>query len=272
MAHHAIAIIPARLGSTRFPAKALAHETGKPLVVHACEQASKAACVSRVVVATDAAEIKSAVESHGYEAVLTRDDHPNGTSRLAQAAKILKLKPQQIVVNVQGDEPEIEPDVINGAVTALTTSTHIENAAARESQEGHRSQWVGTVASLIDHEPDAENPNIVKVAVGLIEPERGVAQGLYFSRAKIPYNRDQAESARYFRHVGIYAYTVSALNEYMTLEESPLERVECLEQLRWLEHGYTIAVAIRPSSHSGIDTPEQYRAFVERHAQKNHRN
>ena len=252
------------MGSTRFPGKAIACETGTPLVVHVCQQAVKADSIDRVVVATDDDRIRSAVESHGFEAVMTTPDHPNGTSRLAEAAKLLRLKQSQIVVNVQGDEPEIEPDVIDGAVAALTASTTIDKAADRTAGGGERFQWVGTVASPIEKEQDAENPNVVKVALGLIEPDQAVAQGLYFSRAKIPCNRDQTETARYFRHVGIYAYSVSALSEYLTLEEAPLERVERLEQLRWLEHGYPIAVAVRKSIHTGIDTPEQYRAFVER--------
>lgn len=262
--HRAVAIIPARMGSTRFPGKALAAKTGTPMVVHVCQQASRAGSIERVVVATDDERIRSAVESHGFEAVMTSPDHPNGTSRLAQAAKALGLKAHRIVVNVQGDEPEIEPEVIDGAVTALTASTAIDTTPDRTAGGNDRVQWVGTVASPIEREQDADDPNVVKVALGLIDPGQGVAQGLYFSRAKIPYNRDQTETARYFRHVGIYAYTVSALNQYMTLEESPLEQIERLEQLRWLEHGYPIAVAIRQSIHTGIDTPEQYRAFVAR--------
>lgn len=264
MAHQAIAIIPARLGSTRFPAKALAHETGKPLVVHACEQAGKASCVSRVVVATDATEIKSAVESHGYEAVMTSPEHTNGTSRLAETARLLDLGDLVTIVNVQGDEPEIEPEVIDGAVAALCEGEGGIHAHTRFKPA------VGTVASPIENLAAADDPNIVKVAMGIIEPDHGIAQALYFSRASIPFNRDQSPNVRYFRHVGIYAYSVKSLNAYMALEASPLEQSESLEQLRWLEHGHQIAVAVRSSSHSGIDTPEQYRAFVERYRQKNH--
>jgi len=268
MSPNVVAIIPARLGSTRFPAKALADETGKPLVVHVCEQATKASQVNRVVVATDDKQIKAAVESHGFEAILTSTDHPNGTSRLVEAATKLKLQDAQIIVNVQGDEPEIEPEVIDGAITALSASTTIGNAFQNTASDGARFQWVGTVASPIDHDADAQDPNVVKVAMGLIEPDHAVAQAMYFSRAQIPFDRDSLGAAKYFRHVGIYAYSVAALKEYKSLEETPLEQVERLEQLRWLEHGYPIAVAIRNSSHTGIDTPEQYRAFVERYIQK----
>lgn len=262
--HRAIAIIPARLGSTRFPRKALADETGKPMVVHVCEQAARAESVSRVVVATDAEEIKSAVEAHGFEAVLTDPAHTNGTSRLAEAAKILKLKQSQIVVNVQGDEPEIESEIIDAAILALSVSTVIDRAAEVAPGGGERWQCAGTVATPIRTTDEISNPNVVKAVLGLIEPDTNIAPAIYFSRAPIPYARNATGDCAYYRHVGIYAYGVSALRYYTGLEESPLERVECLEQLRWLEHGIPIAVAIRESSHTGIDTPEQYRSFVER--------
>jgi len=260
----AVAIIPARLGSTRFPRKALADDTGKPMVVHVCEQAAKAESVGRVVVATDAEEIKSAVEAHGFEAVMTDPAHTNGTSRLAEAAKVLKLKAQHIVVNVQGDEPEIEPMIIDGAIAAAC----LEKQVSWCPELGPLGAAVGTVACPIDDLEEAKNPNIVKVVIGLIESDQAVAQAIYFSRAPIPHDRDTTGTARYFRHVGIYAYSVSALIAYQSLEESPLERIECLEQLRWLENGYPIAVAIRESTHTGIDTPVQYQAFVERYQAK----
>jgi len=257
----AVAIIPARLGSTRFPRKALADETGKPMVVHVCEQAAMAKSVGRVVVATDSEEIKSAVEAHGFEAVMTSVDHTNGTSRLSEASKNLKLKPQQIIVNVQGDEPEIEPKIIDGAIAAAC----LEKQVPWCPEVGPLGAAVGTVASPIDDLEEAKNPNVVKVVIGLIEHDQAIAQAMYFSRAQIPHDRDAIGTAQSFRHVGIYAYSVNALIAYKSLEESPLERIECLEQLRWLEHGYPIAVAIRESSHSGIDTPEQYRSFVQRY-------
>jgi 3-deoxy-manno-octulosonate cytidylyltransferase (CMP-KDO synthetase) len=259
--HKAVAIIPARLGSTRFPRKALADETGKPMVVHVCEQASKAESVSRVVVATDAEEIKSAVEAHGFEAIMTSIEHTNGTSRLAEAAKNLKLKQTQVVVNVQGDEPEIEPEIIDGAIAAAC----FERIQPWNPELGPLGSAVGTVASSMVGAHDAQNANIVKVVVGQIASDEIVAQALYFSRALIPFDRDATGEAQYFRHVGIYAYPVSALIAYLSLEATPLEHSESLEQLRWLEHGYPIAVAIRESSHAGIDTPEQYRAFVDRY-------
>lgn len=256
----AIAIIPARLGSTRFPRKALADETGKPMVVHVCEQASKAESVSRVVVATDAQEIKSAVEAHGFEAVMTDPAHTNGTSRLAEAAKILKLKQSKIIVNVQGDEPEIEPKVIDAAIHAAC----IERPHPWYPESGPSGSAVGTIGSPMKSVDDINNPNLVKVVLGQPEEDLKIANALYFSRAPIPFDRDSSNQSTSFRHVGIYAYAVSALNTYMTLRPTQLEQTESLEQLRWLEHGYPIAVAICQSSHTGIDTPEQYRSFVER--------
>lgn len=258
----AVAIIPARMGSTRFPGKALACETGTPLVVHVCHRAGSAPSISRVVVATDDAAIADAVRAHGYEAVMT-GEHPNGTSRIAEAVERLHLGRAETVVNVQGDEPEIEPGVIDGAVIALRTSTVLDLARFGSGSGDGPLQWVGTVATPID---DASDPNVVKVALGLIEPESGVAPALYFSRAAIPHAREDATPPRRFRHVGIYAYRVSALRRYTDMPPTPSERAERLEQLRWLEHGYSIAAAIRDSDHAGIDTPSQYEAFVARHA------
>lgn len=255
----AVAIIPARLGSTRFPGKVLKADTGKPLIIHVCEQAAKAECVSRVVIATDAPEVADAASTHGFEAVMTSPDHPNGTSRLAEAARQLRLKHNQCIVNVQGDEPEIDPSVIDGAVTALS----VESPVAQYPELGPVHPAVGTVVSPLD---DPSNPNVVKAVLGLVEPDQAVARALYFSRSPIPFDRDSIGSVRYYRHVGIYAYTTSMLEDYLKLEESPLERYERLEQLRWLEHGYSVAAAIRSSDHTGIDTEEQYRAFVARHS------
>jgi 3-deoxy-manno-octulosonate cytidylyltransferase (CMP-KDO synthetase) len=251
MTPNAVAIIPARLGSTRFPAKALADETGKALVVHVCEQASKAESIERVVVATDADEIKSAVERHGFEVVMTSIEHENGTSRLAEASEKLALDPDQLVINVQGDEPEIEPEVID--------------AAARAGM-GVDCIGVGTVVSPIDSDEEFQNPNVVKAVLGA--GSNGVHRALYFSRAPIPFERNIPTSPPY-RHVGIYAYRVRSIQAYLAMEPSEIERTESLEQLRWLAHGHSICASIVPCSHTGIDTPEQYRSFVARFRQKN---
>lgn len=248
MPEQVVAIIPARLASTRFPRKVLAARTGRPLIQHVVDAAAKSAVVHRVVVATDADEVARAVRGFGGEVVLTREDHPNGTSRLAEAAASLGLGARDIVVNVQGDEPEIDPGLIDAAVQALRTS----------------DAPVATVASPFGAQEDPANPNIVKAVVG----RNGLA--LYFTRALAPFPRDgtTAAGAGPFKHVGLYVYRREFLETYVRLAPTPLEETEKLEQLRVLEHGHAIAVAICASRHVGIDTPEQYDAFVERWEQK----
>lgn len=255
----AVAIIPARLGSTRLPRKALLDETGLPLVAHVCQRAAEADTIERVVVATDSEEIAAAVRSHGFEAVMTSPEHVNGTSRLVEAAGTLKLRWNDLVVNVQGDEPEIEPEVIEGAIEAAG----VERMQAWYPEAGPRHAAAGTVATPLGAD-ESGDPNVVKVAIARYDESLGIGDALYFSRAAIPHDRDGARGAPGYRHVGIYAYQARELQTYATLAEGPLERAERLEQLRWLEHGYPIAVAIRESSHAGVDTAGQYRAFVER--------
>ncbi len=211
------------------------------MVQHVAEAAQRAACATRVVVAADDARIIDALHPYATQAILTRRDHPNGTSRLAEAASILGLAPDEIVVNVQGDEPEIEPEVIDAAVTALASS-------------GAES---ATVATPLASASDAANPNIVKVVV------RGDGTAMYFSRATIPHHRGGGTG--WLRHVGIYAYRRAFLDRYVALPPTPLEQAESLEQLRVLEHGFRMAVAIVRSARGvGIDTPEQYAEFVKR--------
>jgi len=259
----ATAIIPARLGSTRFPGKVLADDTGRPMVVHVCERATMARSVGRVVVATDAHEVADAVRSHGYEAILTSPDHPNGTSRLAEAAAALKLNDQRVIVNVQGDEPEIEPEIIDGAVDALGVQLNASwEVGSAPHLGGEAYAVVGTVASPLATDDDPADPNIVKAVVGVVEPRQGVARALCFTRASVPYFRQPAADAVRLRHVGIYAYTHRALRGYLGLPPTPLEQAEQLEQLRWLEHGLPVAVAVRTTSSRGIDTPAQYADFV----------
>lgn len=242
----AVAIIPARLGSTRMPEKILASETGRPLVEHVRERASLARTIERVVVATDHPRIADALTARGAEVVMTSPDHPNGTSRLTEASTILGLAPDAIVVNVQGDEPEVEPGAIDAAVELLAES----------------DAPVSTIGSPFFEGEDPANPNIVKVVRTLD------ASALYFSRGLIPHRRDPAEPLAEgggpVKHVGLYVYRKWLLDRYVTLTPTPLEQTEKLEQLRIMEHGYRIAVAIHPCAGGGIDTPEQYRAFVER--------
>jgi 3-deoxy-manno-octulosonate cytidylyltransferase (CMP-KDO synthetase) len=243
---HAIApivvgMIPARLGSTRFPNKVLAARTGKPLVQHVWENARHATTTTRLLVATDHHAVQVACEAFGAEVVLTHPDHPNGTSRLEEAARLLGLPDDAIVVNIQGDEPEMEPELLDAVVAAC-----IETGAE-----------VATIASPFTSADNPNNPAIVKVVLS----QAGLA--LYFSRSCIPFPRD-ATACNPLRHVGLYAYRVGFLHRYVSLPATPLERSESLEQLRVLEHGFRIAVAVRPSTATGIDTPEQYDAFVAR--------
>lgn len=242
----AVAIVPARMGSTRFPGKVLADSTGWPLIRHVYAAASGASCVARVVVATDDERVAVAVRGFGGEAVLTGDHHANGTSRLVEAAARLGLPAETVIVNVQGDEPELEPDLIDAAVLAL----------------GEGKAPMATAAVPFGADADPSNPNLVKVVLAL----DGTA--MLFTRARIPYVRDPAidgASTRPLLHVGLYAYRRSFLERYAAMPPTPLERTEQLEQLRVLEHGDRIAVAVREMhTLGGIDTPEQYAAFVAR--------
>ncbi len=252
-----IAVIPARFGSSRFPGKPLADRTGKPLVQHVYERAQAATRIGRVLVATDDRRIFDAVRTFGGEAVMTRPDHPNGTMRIAEAIESLYPQPAAthglggsravepgVVVNVQGDEPEIEPGLIDDLVQAM----HLDADAI-----------MATVASPFTSAEDPADPNIVKVAVD----RRGRA--LLFTRAAIPYQRVSGHASP-LKHVGIYAYRRPFLRRYVELTPTPLEQAESLEQLRVLEHGFPIAVIVRDVRHTGIDTPEQYEAFASRQA------
>lgn len=250
-ASEVVAIIPARLGSTRLPGKVLLAETGKPLIQHVWEGVRAAKSVSRVVVATDDQRVASAVRTFGGDCVLTREDHPNGTSRLCEAAEKLGLGDDHIIVNVQGDEPEIEAETIQQVVQALIRGEHTAKGAA-----------MGTVATPFGAGENPSDPNCVKVVCD----HEGAA--LYFSRSLIPFDRDgrAGPDASPLRHVGIYSYRTAFLKRYVSLPTASIERAEQLEQLRAVYHGYRIMAAIRPagSARIGIDTREQYSAFVER--------
>ncbi len=236
--------------STRFPGKVLAASTGRPMIQHVYEAASRAANISRVVVACDDDRIADAVASFGGEAVKTSPEHPNGSSRIAEACRTIGLAPSEVIVNVQGDEPEIEPGVIDACVAALVNDTN--------------GAHVATVASVFHPGEDPGDPNIVKVV------RRRDGHALYFTRSRVPFERaDAAESAPALKHIGIYAYRRIMLEQYVEMTPTPLERTEQLEQLRFLEHGYRIAVALRDVRTSGIDTPEEYEAFVARWRARN---
>ena len=236
-----IAIIPARIGSTRFPGKLLADKTGKPLIRHVVEAVSRAESISRIIVATDHEDIRDAVAGSGAEAVMTRADHTNGTSRIAEVVEGMDDRPE-VVVNVQGDEPETEPEIIDLLIAGL----HADPEAS-----------MATVAGDFHQSDDPNDLNIVKVVVDRLR------RAIYFSRSLIPFDRDGG-GVTPLRHVGIYAYRPDFLMQYVQLPATPLEQTEKLEQLRAIEHGHKIAVVQADVAHHGIDTPAQYEQFVAR--------
>lgn len=242
MSHRAVAVIPARYASTRLPGKPLLDETGLPLICHVVRQVEQASRIVSVLVATDDERIARVVREHGGTAVMTRADHPNGTSRIAEVAAGLPAG-IDLIVNVQGDEPEIEPDLIDDLVDRLAAS----------------DEPMATVAAPFPAEASPENPNMVKVVLN----QRG--QAMYFSRSAIPFDRDGA-GGRPLLHLGIYAYRRDFLPRYIQLSPTPAEELEKLEQLRVIEHGYPIGVVLATHAHHGIDTPDQYAAFVQRFA------
>lgn len=233
------AIIPARYASTRFPGKPLADLGGKPMIQWVCEGASRCPLIDQVLVATDDARIAAAVAAFGGTAVMTRTDHPTGTDRLAEVATRLA---SDLIVNVQGDEPLIDPAMITAAVEPLLADPAIPMA---------------TLQTPLTSLEEFRNPNVVKV----VTDQLGFA--LYFSRAPIPYPRDFADqlAARWVelataKHVGLYAYRRDFLLRFPTLKPTPLEEQEKLEQLRALEHGYRIRVVTTAHGAQGVDTPE----------------
>lgn len=237
-----VVVIPARLSSSRLPGKPLADIAGLPMVVRVAQQAAQSAA-SRVVVATDHESVAAACREHGVDVVLTRADHDSGTDRLAEVATLLALPADTIVVNVQGDEPLIDPALINRLAALLA-----EGGAP-----------VATLAHPIHDAAEVFNPNVVKVVLSAA----GLA--LYFSRAPIPYARDAFAQDRnalpqdlpVLRHIGLYAYQAGFLQQYTSLAPAPLERFEALEQLRVLWHGHAIRVAVIDEvPAAGVDTPE----------------
>lgn len=240
-----VGIIPARLASSRLPRKVLLDRTGKPLIQHVWEAARHARTLDRLILAVDTPEVADACHRFGAEVVMTRIDHTSGTSRLAEAAHALSLSADDIIVNVQGDEPEMDAGAIDAAVNALKAADH--------------SVPMATIGSPFAADEDPNNPAIVKVVTDR------TGRAMYFSRSPIPHHRDGGtREAGLLRHVGLYVYRRPFLDVYQNLAPTPLERTEVLEQLRVLEHGYAIAVAVHPCSSQGIDTPEQYQAFVAR--------
>jgi 3-deoxy-manno-octulosonate cytidylyltransferase (CMP-KDO synthetase) len=240
----AVAIIPARYASSRLPGKPLLRETGKTLIEHVHEQVRRASTIRRVIVATDDLRIADAVRGFGGEALMTRPDHPSGTDRVAEAAAGLEA---EIIVNVQGDEPEIEPSAIDRLVRRL---------------QGEPDLPMATLACPFAADGDPADPNAVKVVVD----RRGRA--MYFSRSLVPYPRDSRghpeRPSGWLLHLGVYAYRRNFLHQLGALKPTPLEQAEKLEQLRVLEHGHSIAVELIERAFVGIDSPEDYAAFVRR--------
>lgn len=236
-------VIPARLASTRLPNKPLADIAGKPMVVRVVEAVSRCQHAG-IWVATDHADIFNVVISAGHQAIMTRRDHASGTDRLAEVAQQLGWADDDIVVNVQGDEPLIDAALVDRVAAALAETAHAA---------------IATAAHPLTEAADFFNPNVVKVVTDQQQ------RALYFSRAPLPWARDAFATQRdqlppelgALRHIGLYAYRVSFLQRYGSLSPAPLEQLEALEQLRALWHGYGIHVEICPQAPAaGVDTPE----------------
>ena len=242
-----VAVIPARFASTRLPGKPLLSETGRPLIQHVVEAARRAQSLQRIIVATDDPRIATAVTALGGEAMMTRADHATGTDRVAEVAE--RIGQARIIVNIQGDEPEIAGDTIDRLVSLLETDVDAPMA---------------TLATPIHEEAVYHDRSCVKVVCSSRN------RALYFSRSPIPCHRDGLPGSPHHRpilahlHLGLYAYRRDFLLSIAKLPRSPLEAAEKLEQLRVLEAGYPIAIAIVDEPSIGIDTPEDYRRFVER--------
>lgn len=226
-----IGVIPARYGSTRFEGKVLADLHGKPMLQWVWEAAKKAKILDEVIIACDDPRIEEAVKSFGANVVLTSKEHLSGTDRMTEVVNPLEVK---VVVNIQADEPLLEPVMIENVARPLLDDASLN---------------IATLMKRIDDPQEITDPNVVKVLVD----KNGLA--LYFSRAAIPYQRDKIDSATYYKHIGLYAYTKDFLFIFKNLPESNLERIEKLEQLRVLEAGFRIKVIETKISTIGVDTP-----------------
>ncbi len=236
-----VTIIPARYASTRFPGKLLAHKTGKYLIQHVYERVTQARLAGEIIVATDDKRISDACASFGANCCMTSVNHTCGTDRIAEVVTKMPQKPD-IVINVQADEPEIEPANIDTLAKLLQDNPQADMA---------------TLAAEFGQNDDINNPNIVKVVMGKKN------NALYFSRLAIPYVRDKGSAQpTYYKHIGLYAYRPQVLLELSMLKPTPLEQAEKLEQLRALENAFSIVLGIVQHDSVGIDTPEQYEMFV----------
>ena len=234
--HLTLGIIPARWASTRFPGKPLHLIAGKPLLQHVWERCQQCSKLDQIAIATDDSRIIDAAKAFGADAVMTSDTHCSGTDRIAEAA--VAYSDATHVINIQGDEPLIDPSLIDQLVTTLHDDKSISMATAANPI---------TDASVMD------DPNVVKCVVALN------GDALYFSRSPIPYRRNEPPNLQLYRHKGIYAYRRDFLEKFVSWEPSPLERAESLEQLRALENNARIKVIITNDESPGVDTPQQAR-------------
>ncbi|MBW8002882.1 MAG: 3-deoxy-manno-octulosonate cytidylyltransferase [Planctomycetes bacterium] len=242
-----LACIPARYESTRFPGKVLANDTGKFLIQHSYEQICQASLPEKIIIAADDKKIADAAKSFGAECVMTSTEHESGTDRIAEAVKDIDV---EIIINLQADEPEINPDDIDTLCKLLLDNPDCSMA---------------TLTADFKNAEQIADANIVKVVVD------NNNKAIYFSRSVIPYNRDASgvgSVKQYLRHIGIYAYRKELLLKLTSMPQSPLEKIEKLEQLRALENGFAILTAKVNHTCDGIDTPEQYAEFVKRQKQK----
>jgi len=230
-----VGIIPARYDSKRLPGKPLVLIQGRPMIQHVYERASKAASLQRLVVATDDPRIQEAVTNFGGETLMTSPDHASGTDRVAEAARQLLLPDDAIVVNIQGDEPLVQAEMIDSLAQILQKNIDVPMA---------------TLAYPDTDRNDLLDPDVVKVVLD------SKGRALYFSRSPIPAVRDESSPPPYYKHLGFYGYRNGFLQEFTKLSPGVLEKLEKLEQLRALEHGFSISVVITPSDSISVDTVE----------------
>lgn len=240
--NNSLGIIPARYASTRFPGKPLADIAGKPMIQRVYERAASSN-LDKVVVATDDLRIADAVMSFGGEALITSTAHPSGTDRCAEVAALNGFEEYAFVVNIQGDEPGIDSALINAALELLRSDEQMQ---------------IATLAAEMDEAVQLADSNVVKVVFDQRQ------KALYFSRSQIPYVRGGG-TACFYRHIGLYAFRRKALLQVARLPQGILEKAEQLEQLRWLEHGYPIGVAVVTHNAVSIDTPADLAAFLKQY-------
>jgi len=266
-----LACIPARYGSTRFPGKVLAKDTGKFLIQHTYEQACTAKLPEKVIIAADDKRIADAAESFGAECIMTSPGCASGTDRIAEAVADIDV---DIVVNLQADEPEIDPANIDAVARLL-----IETQNSKLKTQNYYG--MATLAADFQNASQISDPNVVKVVVTSIKHRLSAVasakaeassieaqRAIYFSRSVIPYDREKAgigNQHQYLRHLGIYAYRKEFLLNITALPQTTLEKIEKLEQLRAIENGFSILVAKVKHTCDGIDTPDQYAEFVKRY-------